>query len=1026
MRYGTAIPVAAGATGRVVRAFDAERGEEVALKLLHRDDPDWVQRMLREAEVQSRLDHPGICPVYGTGRIGDQPFIAMRFIDGVTLDLAAAGLSDRERVALLAGVADAIAYAHAAGVVHRDLKPSNILVERGADGVGRPVVVDFGLVHDVDAPGLTHTGQLLGTPGYMAPEQATAAAHVDGRADVYSLGVVLFELLAGRRPFSGESAAEILVRTLREEPPALESLRPDIDPSLARIVRQCLETSPDERYRDAAALRDDLEAFRDGRRVRARRDTPLRRLRRFSRRHPWRAGSVAVAVVAIVTTIAVSLYGSAAVRRESAAAQRYTERAIAIEHALRLELMKPPHDVAPARLRLRAEVDAFERALPKRGTAASRSGRLALGRMLAAFGEHEQARRHLEHALAAGEDSPVLNATLGRTLMQQYFAALQRTGAIDDPDLRSAAVAELDRDYRLAAREHLLAASRGDDADAEQLRALLDWLDGDPESAEARLEAVAEKLAYPVEALLLSGDLAAADAIAADLDGETTRALGRWREALSRYREASDIARSDVRARAARCRAGGALATLLRHGASIPEAEILAPLAQCDEAIALDSRAALAHASKAQALAELGALERERGTWNDRDFDPAILAARTALTLDEASLPARRALGTLLTQRANWLAERADASAAAAAEEAIALLEDARRREPGSAQGAMLLANARLAAARAALVVGGDPERHLVEADRVLARAAEGGDAPLVLEVRIVENQTWRGFETYTSGRDPGDTLDQAVERAQRLDARAPFHPRVAPALGMASWTRADYLALSGGDAEPAARLSVQAYARVVEREDASFADLFNAVGSLLLHVKIRQERGEPASTELALLDAWLARLRARAGADNPIDIQVASAHHRAAREAARTGGDPRPALQAARRTIAPALDNPLDAREAAVELAEAAIFEHAWRARHRVPDPELAARDRAQLEAALQRFSDHAALLAVTAHFLAGPPHDGAHAAEARRLLTEAFARLPVLRTRYGALAAELGIELPANAVTDGGVSRG
>src|SRR5690606_18762673 len=107
MRFGTAVPIAAGATGRVVRVFDAERGEEIALKLLHRDGPDWVQRMLREAEVQMRLAHPNVCRVHGTGRMGEQPWIAMQLVDGPPLDEAAAGLPDRDKAALLAQVADA-------------------------------------------------------------------------------------------------------------------------------------------------------------------------------------------------------------------------------------------------------------------------------------------------------------------------------------------------------------------------------------------------------------------------------------------------------------------------------------------------------------------------------------------------------------------------------------------------------------------------------------------------------------------------------------------------------------------------------------------------------------------------------------------------------------------------------------------------------------------------------------------------------------------------------------------------------
>ena len=1017
MRFATAVPVAAGATGRVVRAFDHQRGEEVALKLLHRDDPVWVQRMLREAEVQMRLDHPCICPVYGTGRLGDQPYIAMRFVDGQTLDRAATGLPDRDKAALVAKVADALAHAHHRGVVHRDLKPSNILVERHADGQLHPVVVDFGLVHDVDAPELTRTGQVLGTPGYMAPEQVTAAARVDGRADIYSLGVVLFELLSGRRPFVGESAAEILVQTLRAQPPSLPSLRPDIDPALARIVSQCMEADPAWRYADAGSLREDLVAFGEGRRVNARRDSHWRRLHRFSRRHPWRAGLGGAAAVLMATLVAVGAHSVFYAREQSARAQQYMEFAAGIEHAMRLELMKPAHDVAAVRDRLRRRVQVFAAALPASGPAAQRTGQFALGRALAMFGEHEAARVHLERAWQAGEDSPELHATLGRTLMRLYFDSLQVAASIADAELRDREIAALDREYRIGAREHLHGGARGDAARALQMQGLLAWLDGDPATAEQMLVDASTQLAFPVDALVLAGDLAAADGLGAGLDGDTSRALLRWRSALERYREATEIARSHAAAFAAQCRVGGSLVTLFRHGAAVEETEFRQALSACDRATSMDSGSAVAHASKAQAQADLGLLLRQRGSWSDADFEPAVAAARRALELAPDSLAAQRALGALLTQRAYWQAEHGDAESAETAAAAVAVLESAQRADAQSANGAVLLSNAHLAAARGAVLRLQDGEPHMIAAERVLEAVATHQNAPLVLAVQVVEIKTWRGFEAYMAGRHPGTALHDAVAHAERLFARAPAHPQVAPALGMAAWTLADFQRMSGVGAEATAQRAVDAYSAVVARPEAGFADLFNAVGALQLLARERLAGGHSAAAELELLGQWTARLRARAGDDNPIDIQLAANQHLAALEAAHGGRDPLPAFAAARQSMQRSLGNPIDRREAALMLAELIADEHEWRRLHAAADASRAAADERALEQVVHGPAAFPALEAAVARALLALPATPERAQRARGLLTGALERVPLLRGAYAGLAERMG---------DAGVSGG
>ncbi|HSM52545.1 MAG TPA: serine/threonine-protein kinase, partial [Thermoanaerobaculia bacterium] len=204
MRHEGAVRIGAGGMGEVFKAWDPDLERWVALKYLRHDDPELVERLQHEARAQARVIHPGVCRVYEVGSEDGRPFIAMEYVDGVPLDEAAVAMTLEEKVLAVRRVAEAVQAAHAAGLVHRDLKPGNILVARGEDGELRPYVLDFGIAREQEITGLTVTGQILGTPGYLSPEQARGeTSSVDRRTDVWSLGVVLYELVAGCLPFPG-------------------------------------------------------------------------------------------------------------------------------------------------------------------------------------------------------------------------------------------------------------------------------------------------------------------------------------------------------------------------------------------------------------------------------------------------------------------------------------------------------------------------------------------------------------------------------------------------------------------------------------------------------------------------------------------------------------------------------------------------------------------------------------------------------------------------------------------------------
>src|SRR5258705_5155496 len=222
--------IGSGGMGQVYKAFDRKLKRLVALKFVRGADPVQERRFLQEAQAQARVDHAHVCRVYEVGRISNQPYIAMQHIEGKTLREAASSLSFVAKLALMRDVAEAVHAAHQTGLVHRDIKPQNILVEQNPDGP-RPFVTDFGLARDVRSPGDTAEGAVLGTPQYMAPEQANGDLRaLDARTDVYGLGATLYEVLTARPPFEGGSQLQILFRLSLESPPRPASRAPACPP----------------------------------------------------------------------------------------------------------------------------------------------------------------------------------------------------------------------------------------------------------------------------------------------------------------------------------------------------------------------------------------------------------------------------------------------------------------------------------------------------------------------------------------------------------------------------------------------------------------------------------------------------------------------------------------------------------------------------------------------------------------------------------------------------------------------------
>jgi serine/threonine-protein kinase len=330
--------VGRGGMGVVYRAWHRRLHRAVALKMLLAGPcarPEELERFQREAEAIAALGHPNIVQVHDVGDVDGRPYFTMELVEGGSLAEHIQGVPQpaRQAAALVATLADAIQVAHQSGIVHRDLKPGNILLTRD----GTPKVTDFGLARRMEGDGeLTLSGTPVGTPNYMAPEQARGDKRAIGPAtDLYALGAILYELLTGRPPFCAESATATLQQVVTDEPVSPARLNPQVPRDLETICLKCLHKEPWRRYASVAALADDLRRFERGEPITARPVGPMERGVRWVRRRPALAAAVAAGVLLALLLMGAALWWHGQRTALQAAARAYAEADLSESERLR-------------------------------------------------------------------------------------------------------------------------------------------------------------------------------------------------------------------------------------------------------------------------------------------------------------------------------------------------------------------------------------------------------------------------------------------------------------------------------------------------------------------------------------------------------------------------------------------------------------------------------------------------------------------------------------------------------------------
>lgn len=549
-RYEIVRLLGEGGMGTVYEARDRQLGRLVALKFIRGERSGSAQRFLQEARTQARIEHEHICKVYEVGDFDGRPYIAMALMQGVPLHQAYKPLHLEQRVRVLRDIAAAAHAAHRLGVIHRDLKPGNVLLERREDGSYRPTVMDFGLAHDPEAAEpLTRTGAVMGPPAYMSPEQACGdTQRVDRRSDIYSLGAILYELLASRPPFRGAHTVETLRQVIHDEPTPVRKLVPTVPRDLEVIAHKCLEKDPLRRYQSAQALVRDLQAYLDGEPILARPPSRIRNLLKRVRRHRWPVALAALSLAALAGIGGISARTRIQAARQLALSQQFGEQARAVEEVMQRGYMSPPHAIGRERQLAQKRLDQIDGQMQAAGELGRGPGHYALGFGHLAMQDYKTALSHLQEAQRSGYRSPRLSYALGRTLAELYRIEWERADQLRDATSRKARLAEIDRQFRWPALAELsLYIKSGSDATSEReyVDALLAYCRGDYPQALRGAQKVFSQTPWFHESARLAGDACIAMGKQAVEKEDFAAAQAQFAAAGAAYHEAAAYGRSD-------------------------------------------------------------------------------------------------------------------------------------------------------------------------------------------------------------------------------------------------------------------------------------------------------------------------------------------------------------------------------------------------------------------------------------------------------------------------------------------------
>jgi serine/threonine-protein kinase len=934
LRYEILGLLGRGGMGTVYKARDRKLGRVVALKFIHKGDVRTAARSLREARAQAKVLHPSVCKVHDVGDLAGQPYIAMEHLAGQPLRDAAPSMSLNEKADVIKQVAEALEAAHRLGIIHRDIKPANVMVERTDDGRLRATVMDFGLARDASASEqLTETGAVMGTPAYMPPEQARGeASRLDHRADVYSLGAVLYHLLTGRPPFEGRSLGEVLMRVIHEDPAPPRRLDPAIPEDLETITLTCMRKDVERRYASAQALADDLGRYLAGELIVARRASWVSRARRRARKHAALVALALVALLSALVLLGVELRWQRVSERRARLSRRLGAEAEASELFLRSARSLPLHDVGREEAVERARVARLgEEVATLEGPEAALAHH-ALGRAHLALRSYEAAARHLRAALSAGIEDADVDLALGRALGELYRRGIEEAEQLGDRAWLAKRTAELESAHLREARAYLQRGAEASAAPRAYEEGLLALYSGRYEEAARKAEEALKREQWLYEAKKLAADARAAIGADKAKRSEYDEARAACERAAELYRAASDMARSDASIYVAEARLWLLLMTLDMYQGRSPEAAGARALEACDRAAVAEPSADRTSSYRHSVYMTLARHGIDHGRDPGEHLGRAIAEAKQAIARSPESPAARRGLA-----EAYFLSALHARKQGGEAAPVLALAEESFREAvevgPSSYGIWMSLGTLHALSAQGLLDLGQDARPRILDSIAAYTKSIElarEGEGPfenlMIVYDAFVEHELWRG-------RPLGAIVAEAEAAGQAALAQQPKSFQIHLHLASIHAASAERALLAGTSPEEAlekARSSV-ASALAQNPESAEGHVVLARAHRLRAAALLRSgSGGDPRSSlraALAEVDAGMAR-----DAGNPAGpLERARALLLLARVEAASGSSPEPLLDRAAAAVSEVRWPPRRRAQAEELLADVGLARASW-----------------------------------------------------------------------------------------------
>lgn len=778
-----------GGMGQVHSAWDQALDRAVAVKFVRSADPVEGDRLLLEARLQARVEHPHVVQVHEVGTLGGRPCIVMQLVGGGTLASLPAGVPLDVRLALLRQAALGLHAAHLQGLVHRDVKPGNILVEAGDHGALRALVSDFGLARDEEG-GLTRSGLPAGTLDYMAPEVLAGLGPVDFRADLFALGATAYSVLSGRLPFrdttrstsgpsstpSGEtsrSGAQLLRRILEEDPAPL----PDLPRDLMVILHKAMEKAPGDRYASAEAFAEDLRRHQAGEPILARRVTLADRAVKWTRRNPSAARLSVLGSVLVLLGLGYAAWSSRRAAQETLAASRLGAEAQRLELQLTAEALLPPHDLRTSLDRVRIVLRDLD---TRPARVAAGPAAFLRGRALQLLGDQEAALEPLRRAWALGHRLPEVAIALSEAEGVRFALERAEAARAEDPALRAKLIQQAESTWRDPARARLTALPGSDDAPGLVARARLAALEERHEEAMALGWQAATLDPARLDAAVIALRAAEAQAAEEAEAGALAQAKTRLLAAVTRGEAALAVGRSSLTLRVAlvglHLRLAAVEAGRQRAGS------LAAAQARIDEALALDVDSPLALEAAVAVAAEQAKAFLAAGGDPLPLLGQELQRARRAVAVAPRSAEAHLRLAQVL-QRRGQLPNPGGNPDLTYTDPAIAEARAAQQLAPGWTEPFRLEAQARLRRAWWQQERGGDGAEDVTAAVAIARRLVEGGRLPITGRFLLAQALQGQARQLQRSGGDPFPEFRAAWNTLQEVARLAPGHPELGPAV---------------------------------------------------------------------------------------------------------------------------------------------------------------------------------------------------------------------------------------------------